>query len=369
LGYRQDGALNPLGPLELLKEELVHIEPKETDKHIWFSYSPQWQQSTLNSIGCDATPFISSENEGDNRIIKLHYQNGLHKKLKNLPRTVLSVANNCDNPTVLLARREMQSWHYLHLEPSALRQPATFTAPTQLSSNGSYLAKTLYYLANTHKTMTKEQVYGQVSRHLAELIGGVPKVSVYRDEIQELFTLQIAGRDGAIYPARVLSEGALRFLALAALEQEWEAGLWCIEEPENGIHPRQLEALLRLLEYIAMDTEYPIDFDNPLRQVIINTHSPSVVAAVPDDSLLVAELEDAIAHTKVHFKRVSFGCLPNTWRTQTSQDVPQVKKGKLLTYLNPIVKQSSEEDEYYARPKCRVREREDLQILIPGSTQ
>jgi len=47
----------------------------------------------------------------------------LSRSAKNLLRTVLSVANAAERPTVLLARREMQSWRLLQLEPSALRQP------------------------------------------------------------------------------------------------------------------------------------------------------------------------------------------------------------------------------------------------------
>ena len=44
--------------------------------------------------------------------------------------------------------------------------------------------------------------------------------------------------------------------------------------------------MLRLLEDIAIDTSNEIGVDNPLRQVIINTHSPAVVAQVPDDNCL-----------------------------------------------------------------------------------
>src|SRR5206468_2120872 len=67
----------------------------------------------------------------------------------NLPRTVLSAANAAENRTALLARREMQSWRLLQLEPSALREPDEFTAPTRLGTNGEHLAATLYHLARS----------------------------------------------------------------------------------------------------------------------------------------------------------------------------------------------------------------------------
>ena len=82
----------------------------------------------------------------------------------------------------------------------------------------------------------------------------------------------------------------MRFLALAILEMDPETpGLLCFEEPENGIHPQRIAAMLRLLKDLCVDTEDPIGPDNPLRQVIINTHSPTVVGAVEDEDLLVAE--------------------------------------------------------------------------------
>ncbi|MEO5361714.1 MAG: hypothetical protein H7843_14925 [Nitrospirota bacterium] len=45
---------------------------------------------------------------------------------------------------------------------------------------------------------------------------------------------------------------------------------------------------------IATDATLPVEEGNPLRQVIINTHSPAVVAQVPDDSLQIAELRETI---------------------------------------------------------------------------
>ena len=108
-----------------------------------------------------------------------------------------------------------------------------------------------------------------------------------------------------------------------------------------------------------MDTTYPIDSDNPFRQIIINTHSPSVVASVPDDSLLVAELKNTIhQQSGQHLKRAHFACLPNTWRTIAQ--VSQVTKARLLDYFNPIVR-----DKYVENQKQRVKNRSDLQMMLP----
>ncbi len=188
-----------------------------------------------------------------------------------------------------------------------------------------------------------------------------------RDDQRQLLTLMVTSRNGTVHPARALSDGTMRFLALAVLELDLKAeGVICLEEPENGIHPERIPKILQLLQDIATDTEETVGADNPLRQVIINTHSPAVVQQVPEDSLVVAELKDTVRGEK-HFKRVSFSYLPNTWRHQKAQfpeQVDTVAIGKLLSYLNPVpINVQSEKRDTKSK---RVIDREDLTPLIPG---
>ena len=114
------------------------------------------------------------------------------------------------------------------------------------------------------------------------------------------------GKDGTSLPARSLSDGTLRFLALAVLDLDYsETGLICLEEPENGIHPERVPAILDLLQSIPVDPFEESSPDNPLRQVIINTHSPKVVREIPEQSLVYIELKEFIKNNKTRYK----GCL------------------------------------------------------------
>jgi hypothetical protein len=187
-------------------------------------------------------------------------------------------------------------------------------------------------------------------------------------------TLHVTDRGGTSHPARGLSDGTLRFLALAVIELDPEAkGLLCLEEPENGIHPQRIPGMLRLLEDIAVDTGGPIATDNPLRQVIINTHSPAVVAQVLEDSLLVAELKEDV-RSGMRFKKACFSCLPDTWRANAPGGPSIVSRGNLLSYLNPVAPEEPEDEANNpshignrARPakskRRRVADREDLKQL------
>ncbi len=138
----------------------------------------------------------------------------------------------------------------------------------------------------------------------------------------------------AEHDARALSDGTLRFLALAIVEEDPEAlGVICLEEPENGIHPERIPAMLDLLENIAMDPEEPEGDGNPLRQVLVNTHSTEVVGQVADDDLLMVVTENRILDGKF-VPCPAFRALPNTWRTETPGAESALAPGKVVSLLN-----------------------------------
>lgn len=391
IGYRSDNGQKS-GGLELLEEELIPIKLGDASKLLLFKHTASsWRESVVKGRRSGG-PFISTDGEGKERIIKLHVDGGERTGrhggrprsilAANLPRTVLSTTNADENPTALMAKREMQSWRLLQLEPAALRQHDEIYAPTKLGANGSHLAATLYHLTKTQQNATQENaeaddnalaVCAQVANRLSDLIDDVKEISVDYDEKRETLTTMVTGRDGTPHSARSLSDGTLRFLALAVLELDTEAsGLICLEEPENGIHPERIPAMLDLLRDIAMDTDEKVGPDNPLRQVIINTHSPAVVTQIPDDSLLVAESIEMIRSGK-RYKAVRFCPLPDTWRQKkAAEEVSPISKGKLLSYLNPVA--PMEPDQGYASSdrknnvlplKRRVIDRPDLQPYLP----
>src|SRR6266478_1703080 len=150
LGLRRDEA-GALGGLELHREELSYITKGDTGKHLPFPHHPDWLESVVK--GDRRVPFISTQEQEGGAVIQVHQDGGSSgrpRKLlaRNLPRTALSASNAAESPTALLAKREMQSWRLLQLEPSALREPDIFTAPTELAVNGAHLPATLYYFAH-----------------------------------------------------------------------------------------------------------------------------------------------------------------------------------------------------------------------------
>lgn len=369
LAYRNDENFSSLGGLEIIYEDLHRVQGPIPKSELISATSKTWYKSIV--YGNKTIPLISTVDDGDNLRIKLHQdgkQGGspVSRLAKTLPRTVLSSTNAAENQTALLARNEMRSWRLLQLEPTSLRRPDNFTSPTEIGEDGSHLAATLYHLAQTEnfngngsKSKSKfSRIYGQIASKLSELIDDVYSVKVDRDEQRQTLTLQVTDKNRTSYPARALSDGTLRFLALAVIELDPTAqGVICLEEPENGIHPARIPAILKLLEAIAADTTMEVGSDNPLRQVIINTHSPAVVGQVKDEDLLVAEIKAG---------GVYFSCLPDTWRDKKC-GTPTVSRGILAAYLNPVIgiTEAMETNNGNGKRRRRVVDRTDLQMLLP----
>jgi predicted ATPase len=370
------------GPLEVVKEELVHIHVKDAPRSLLFDHSPgQWRNSALR-IHRRGMPFISTRGKADSRVIHVHQDSGgggrTVKDPASQPRTVLCVANASESPTALCARREMESWRMLQLEPSALREPDSVNAPPHLAANGLHLPATLYRLAKAHGAEGEEAgiVHPGVADRLAHLVTDVVGVEVDLNEVRELLTVVATGKDGTRHPARSLSDGTLRFLALVVMQMDpLNRGLICLEEPENSIHPGRIAAVVELLQDIPTDPARRISDQNSLSQVIVNTHSPAVVLQVPDDSLLIAE-SLADRSSKGSFRKAVFGHLPNTWRDKIDPPGRIVPKDRLLSYLNPGTPDEKALEGFYAQigrrylsgddlPKrSRVADRDDLQPLL-----
>lgn len=371
LAYRVDDSPSSLGTLELIEERLDRLKLGDWGKHLKFAdQRKDWRDSVLK--GKRAVPFISTRIQGGNRVIQVHQDGskGVRPQAilaKSLPRTVLSTINTAQSPTALLARREMQSWRLLQLESSSLRESDKFTTPPGLGSDGSHLPATLYALARSQKHSNPaaqgKEIYAQIAVRLSELIDDIAAIRIDRDEQRELLTLEITDHSGAVYPARSLSGGALRFLALSVLESDPKTtGLICMEEPENSIHPSRIPLILGLLQNIATDVTIPVGLDNPLCQVIVSTHSASVIQEIFDDTLLIAELTEDVPDNQ-QFSGVRFSWLSDTWRATVLPEVPPVSKDQLLAYLGPTMPRTPLPKSKLKRNQ-RIMDRSDIQPLL-----
>lgn len=171
----------------------------------------------------------------------------------------------------------LRGFRFLRLEPSRLRLPSDRAAPTTLTPDGSNLPTALAALA--------PEVRAEIRADLARIVPSFKSFEVV--PIDDEFRIEVELTSGQRHSARILSDGTLRLLALFLLLRGARPGaLIAIEEPENGVHPGGLRALVEEVVYATT----PRGALPP--QVLLNSHSPAVVAALlhQPESLVFADL-------------------------------------------------------------------------------
>ncbi|WP_016908180.1 AAA family ATPase [Streptomyces xiaopingdaonensis] len=339
IGYQQPSGLDRFGRLTLLHEELHHIKKGDARQHLQFPHSAASFRNTVLLGHRSGAPFISTTAESGESIVKIHQDGGSRGQPKpaaasRAPATVVSTITSSDDPTILAARREMESWRRLALEPSALRSSARYVDPSVMGADGSHLPATLFRVAHAEPRTDPERIYARVAGRLSDLIGvHVRDLEVDQDEVRQLLTVNVLETAGLTLPARSLSEGTLRFLALCVLlEDPTVRGLICMEEPENGIHPANLNAMVDLVQDLAVDARSAPGADNPFRQVLINTHSPGVLQLVLADDLLFADTVVRKVAGGPPSRALRLRPLAGTWRAGKA-DGAYVTKADILPYL------------------------------------
>ncbi|MFO7567041.1 MAG: AAA family ATPase [Enhygromyxa sp.] len=217
--------------------------------------------------------------------------------------TVLSQYATADYPTLLAANSELASWRKLSLDPAALRKPDKIGAHQNISSRGEHLPAQIRRLWDSRRVAERvaydeEEASAMLAARIGQL-AGFQKIWIHEDPDTGLMTVRAKLRNGEEMSARDLSDGTLRFLALAALELSPQSRVYCIEEPEASLHPSRFEELFSLLKHLATnpfdvtfteELEDPEEEAPPLRQVIVNTHSSELVREVyrrsPEDLLM-----------------------------------------------------------------------------------
>lgn len=164
------------------------------------------------------------------------------------------------------------------LSAEAMRRPSAPGSPRHFLPDGSNLPWVVHALEQADAERFRRWV-----AHLRTAITDLRSVStVERPEDRHRY-LVVEYESGLKAPSWVVSDGTLRLLALTLLAYAPAptTGIFLIEEPENGIHPRAVETV-----YQSLSSVYGA-------QVLCASHSPVVLGlAQPGDLLCFAKCED-----------------------------------------------------------------------------
>lgn len=140
----------------------------------------------------------------------------------------------------------------------------------------------------------------------------------FREDASKNIHLAVQEKSGKLFSAYSISDGTLKFLAMAAiLLSNDEASLYVFEDIESGIHPTGLHLLADLFERNTCNTN---------TQVLATTHSPALLAVVNDytfeDISVVYRLDDSDASIIR-----SITDLPNVRKLRTSHGLGRLLSG------------------------------------------
>lgn len=188
------------------------------------------------------------------------------------------------------AAQTLGALRLLHLDSARLHEESERIGGATLAPDASNLPTVLAALP--------PHVLGEIRADLVVLVPGISTFEVVADKDSFRIDFELSGGDRL--PARLVSDGTLRALALlTALRSRPAASTIAIEEPENGIYPGRLRALLDLVREAAdrpgssappegvagsadEDDEEP-DSIAASPQILLTSHSPVVLAAMRDD--------------------------------------------------------------------------------------
>ena len=175
-------------------------------------------------------------------------------------------------PVALWLRDVLQSGvQRLVLSGEAMRRPAPPTRKEGYLPDGSNLPYVVERLKDKNQT--------QFARWLEHVREGLPDIEAVttqeRPEDRHRY-LVLRYRNGLEVPSWLVSDGTLRMLALTLLAytSDIDGGIYLIEEPENGIHPRAVETVFQ-----ALSSVYGA-------QVLLATHSPVILGMASLNDLL-----------------------------------------------------------------------------------
>lgn len=182
------------------------------------------------------------------------------------------------HPRIAAFRRFIEGWYLSYFTPDAARSLPLAGPQQHLDIHGDNLGNVVQF-------MEREQPkrFQSILDRIAKKIPGINKIDTYKTpDGRLLLRFNDKGFNDPFY-AQQMSDGTLKVFAyLLLLEDPMPPPFLCIEEPENGLYHKLLEALAREFREHATGTKLG-------SQVFVTTHQPYFVDALSPEEVWVLE--------------------------------------------------------------------------------
>jgi hypothetical protein len=222
---------------------------------------PGWKK-VVAKVAESGNDYFSSETSGWNNLFRLGPQKSA---LANLPEDEVKFPIATYFKELL-----MHGVQTLALNSEAMRRPSPPGTPRAFTADGSNLPWVVEVLEKKHRRRLTEWI-----DHVRTAIPDLKTIKTVEREEDRHRYLVLEFENGLKVPSWVVSDGTLRMLALTLLAYLPDAvGVFLIEEPENGIHPRAIETVFQSLASMYN------------AQVLLATHSPVVLSVAKPEQVL-----------------------------------------------------------------------------------
>jgi predicted ATPase len=151
-----------------------------------------------------------------------------------------------------------------------MRNPSPFSSRRTFQPDGSNLPWVIYDLEENHPTRLRKWI-----DHIQTALPDLTNIRTVEMPENRSRYLKLEYKSGLEAPSWMISDGTLRLLALTILAYIPDlTGIYLIEEPENGIHPQNVQTVFQSLTSL---------YD---AQVLLATHSPVVLSIARQEQLL-----------------------------------------------------------------------------------
>ncbi|CAA6603899.1 conserved hypothetical protein [Rhodospirillaceae bacterium LM-1] len=183
-----------------------------------------------------------------------------------------------EHPRIKLFRDFLKGWYLSYFTPDAARSLPNAGPQKHLNIHGDNIGNVVQFLEREHKDRFKV-----VLDRIASKIPGISNIDTLPTQDKRLL---LRFNDGAFkdpFYAQQMSDGTLKVFAyLLLLEDPDPSPFICIEEPENGLYHKLLEALAQ--EFRAHATGR-----KNAPQIFVTTHQPYFVDALTPKEVWILE--------------------------------------------------------------------------------
>lgn len=183
-----------------------------------------------------------------------------------------------EHPRIKRFRDFLKSWYLSYFYPDAARSLPSAGPQRHLNIHGDNIGNVVQFMEREHKARFKA-----ILERIAAKIPGIASIDTLETEDKRVL---LRFNDGAFkdpFYAQQMSDGTLKVFAyLLLLEDPDPPPFICIEEPENGLYHKLLEALAQEFRSHATGRK-----NAP--QIFVTTHQPYFVDALAPEEVWILE--------------------------------------------------------------------------------